>query len=97
VTVIHAIGIWNELILATIYLTNDDLYPITRGLIVFEGCTAATGRQAGRRRADADVPDARAVHVPPALHHLRPDCGCGQGMTTVSPSIHMVRLTVDSA
>ena len=37
VTVIHAIGIWNELILATIYLTNDDLYPITRGLLVFEG------------------------------------------------------------
>jgi raffinose/stachyose/melibiose transport system permease protein len=37
VTVIHAIGIWNELILATVYLTNDDLYPITRGLIVFEG------------------------------------------------------------
>lgn len=37
VTVIHAIGIWNELVLATIYLTNDDLYPITRGLIVFEG------------------------------------------------------------
>lgn len=37
VTVIHAIGIWNELVLATIYLTNDELYPITRGLIVFEG------------------------------------------------------------
>jgi len=37
VTVIHAIGIWNELVLATVYLTNDDLYPITRGLIVFEG------------------------------------------------------------
>ena len=37
VTVIHAIGIWNELILATVYLTDDDLYPITRGLIVFEG------------------------------------------------------------
>ena len=30
VTVIHAIGIWNELILATVYLTNEDLYPITR-------------------------------------------------------------------
>jgi raffinose/stachyose/melibiose transport system permease protein len=37
VTVLHAIGIWNELILPTIYLTNKDLYPITRGLIVFEG------------------------------------------------------------
>lgn len=37
VTVLHAIGIWNELILPTIYLTNSDLYPITRGLIVFEG------------------------------------------------------------
>lgn len=37
VTVLHAIGIWNELVLATIYLTNDDLYPITRGLIVFSG------------------------------------------------------------
>ena len=37
VTVLHAIGIWNELILPTIYLTSEDLYPITRGLIVFEG------------------------------------------------------------
>ena len=37
VTVIHAIGIWNELILANVYLTNDDLFPITKGLIVFEG------------------------------------------------------------
>ena len=37
VTVIHAIGIWNELILATIYLTDENTYPITRGLIVFEG------------------------------------------------------------
>ena len=37
VAVLHAIGIWNELILPTIYLTEDSLYPITRGLIVFEG------------------------------------------------------------
>ena len=37
VTVLHAIGIWNELILPTIYLSNDDFYPITRGLIVFSG------------------------------------------------------------
>ena len=37
VTVLHAIGIWNELVLPTIYLTSDELYPITRGLIVFEG------------------------------------------------------------
>ena len=37
VTVLHAIGIWNEIILPTIYLTNSDLYPITRGLVVFEG------------------------------------------------------------
>lgn len=37
VTVLHAIGIWNELIVPTIYLTNEDLYPVTRGLIVFEG------------------------------------------------------------
>jgi raffinose/stachyose/melibiose transport system permease protein len=37
VAVIHAIGIWNELILATIYLTDEGFYPITRGLIVFNG------------------------------------------------------------
>ncbi|MEW6402052.1 MAG: carbohydrate ABC transporter permease, partial [Chloroflexota bacterium] len=37
VTVLHAIGIWNELVLATIYLTDKDYYPITRGLIVFQG------------------------------------------------------------
>jgi raffinose/stachyose/melibiose transport system permease protein len=33
----HAIGIWNEIILPTIYLTNQNYYPITRGLIVFQG------------------------------------------------------------
>lgn len=37
VVVLHAIGIWNELILATIYLTNEEFYPITRGLLVFQG------------------------------------------------------------
>lgn len=37
VTVLHAIGIWNEIIAPTIYLTSESLYPITRGLIVFEG------------------------------------------------------------
>lgn len=37
VAVLHGIGIWNELILPTIYLTNQDYYPITRGMIVFQG------------------------------------------------------------
>jgi raffinose/stachyose/melibiose transport system permease protein len=37
VVVMHAIGIWNELILPTIYLTSKEYYPVTRGLIVFEG------------------------------------------------------------
>jgi raffinose/stachyose/melibiose transport system permease protein len=37
VAVLHAIGIWNELIVPTIYLTNQKYYPNTRGLIVFQG------------------------------------------------------------
>lgn len=37
VAVLHAIGIWNEVIAPTIYLTSKDYYPITRGLIVFQG------------------------------------------------------------
>jgi raffinose/stachyose/melibiose transport system permease protein len=37
VIVLHAIGIWNEIIAPTIYLTNKDFYPITRGLLVFQG------------------------------------------------------------
>jgi len=37
VVVLHAIGIWNELILPTIYLTSEKYYPVTRGLIVFQG------------------------------------------------------------
>lgn len=37
VAILHAIGIWNELIVPTIYLTNQKYYPITRGLIVFQG------------------------------------------------------------
>jgi raffinose/stachyose/melibiose transport system permease protein len=37
VTVLHAIGIWNELILPTIYLTDQKYYPVTRGLSVFQG------------------------------------------------------------
>lgn len=37
VVVLHAIGVWNEIITPTIYLTNEKYYPITRGLIVFQG------------------------------------------------------------
>ena len=37
VIVLHAIGIWNEIIAPTIYLTSEKYYPITRGLIVFQG------------------------------------------------------------
>ena len=37
VVVLHAIGIWNDLITATIYITSKNNYPITRGLIVFQG------------------------------------------------------------
>lgn len=37
VAVLHAVGIWNELILPTIYLTSKEYYPITRGMIVFQG------------------------------------------------------------
>jgi raffinose/stachyose/melibiose transport system permease protein len=37
VAILHAIGVWNELVLANIYLTNENYYPITRGLIVFTG------------------------------------------------------------
>jgi len=37
VVVLHAIGIWNEVILATIYLTDESKQPITRGLLEFQG------------------------------------------------------------
>jgi raffinose/stachyose/melibiose transport system permease protein len=37
VAILHAIGIWNELVLPTIYLTREAYYPMTRGLIVFTG------------------------------------------------------------
>ena len=37
VAVLHSIGVWNELILPTIYLTSQEYYPVTRGLIVFQG------------------------------------------------------------
>lgn len=37
VIVLHSIGVWNDIIMPTIYLTNQKLYPITRGLIVFQG------------------------------------------------------------
>lgn len=37
VAILHAIGIWNELVLANIYLTSEAYFPVTRGLIVFTG------------------------------------------------------------
>ena len=37
VAILHAIGVWNELVLANIYLTTEAYFPITRGLIVFTG------------------------------------------------------------
>ena len=83
VTVLHAIGIWNELILATIYLTNDDLYPITRGLIVFEGVYGSDWPALAAAVLMLMLPMLRAVHVPPALHHLGADVGRGEGMSGV--------------
>lgn len=35
--IVTAIGIWNDIIRAIIYLSNKELYPITRGLYVFQG------------------------------------------------------------
>lgn len=35
--IITAIGVWNDIIKAIIYLQNNKLYPITRGLYVFQG------------------------------------------------------------
>lgn len=37
VIVLHSIGVWNDIIQPTIYLTNEKYFPITRGLIVFQG------------------------------------------------------------
>jgi raffinose/stachyose/melibiose transport system permease protein len=37
VALLHAIGIWNDLILPMIYLTSKAYYPVTRGLMVFYG------------------------------------------------------------
>lgn len=37
IALLHAIGIWNDLILPTIYLTKQAYYPITLGLITFYG------------------------------------------------------------
>lgn len=36
-TVITAIGVWNDIIRSIIYLSSSALYPITRGLYVFQG------------------------------------------------------------
>lgn len=35
--IITAIGVWNDIIRAIIYLSDKSLYPITRGLYVFQG------------------------------------------------------------
>lgn len=36
-SIITAIGVWNDIIRAIIYLSSAKLYPITRGLYVFQG------------------------------------------------------------
>ena len=35
--VLSAIGVWNEVINSIIYLSNEHMYPVTRGLYVFKG------------------------------------------------------------
>jgi len=37
VFVLHAIGVWNDIVFATIYLTDPGSLPITRGLFAFYG------------------------------------------------------------
>ena len=57
VAILHAIGVWNELVLANIYLTSKDFYPITRGLIVFTGIYASAEEAASAlQRARAAYP-----------------------------------------
>lgn len=46
VVVIHAIGIWNEVVLATIYLPNEDFHPATRGLLAFDGVFGGANKPA---------------------------------------------------
>jgi raffinose/stachyose/melibiose transport system permease protein len=91
VAVLHAIGIWNELILPTIYLTNKDYYPITRGMIVFQGVYGSDpghDRLPGRiwqRLAHVggcgpDYDPSDVSHLPgiAAVHRLWPDGRSGQ-------------------
>ncbi len=78
VAVLHAIGIWNELILPTIYLTNKDYYPITRGMIVFQGVYGSNWPTLAAAVLLMTMPDAGNFPLTAALHHIRLDPGSSQ-------------------
>jgi raffinose/stachyose/melibiose transport system permease protein len=35
--ILQAIGVWNDITRAIVFLSNDKLFPITKGLFVFSG------------------------------------------------------------
>ena len=71
VAVLHAIGVWNELVLATIYLTRDGLLPHhPRADRVQRGLRQQLARSGGRRPDDHPA-DGRVLRPRAALDHRR--------------------------
>ena len=79
VAVLHAIGVWNELVLATIYLTSKAYYPITRGLIVFNGIYGNDWPMLAVGGAHHRAAHGHPVPGPAALHHRRLHPGSVRG------------------
>ena len=80
VAVLHAIGVWNELVLATIYLTTADYYPITRGLIVFNGVYGNDWPLLAAAVLMIASPMMIVLRDHAAVHHRRRDGRSGEGL-----------------
>ena len=71
VAVLHAIGVWNELVLATIYLTLGGLLPDHPWPHRVQWGLRQQLAAAGGRGPDDDPPDGRVLRPRPALDHRR--------------------------
>ena len=80
VAVLHSIGVWNELILPTIYLTSQEYYPVTRGFDRLPGGLRQQLAIARGRRAHDRPAHGRVLHLRAALHHRWRHRRCGQGL-----------------
>ena len=80
--VVNALWVWNELLIALVFLQSQDSLTLMAGLTGFQNRYNLEHPRGDGRPLDRDPADLRALHLRPALLHARTGGGRDQGRVT---------------